>query len=225
MNRYRPMPITIDGTVISREAGNTPALIRNTYMLLGMTLVWSGVMSVLGSGLSWSPLGLIACILAAFGALFATQYLRNSAWGLATVFAFTGLMGLSLGPTLAHYLAMPSGPAVVAQAAGLTALVTFALSAYVFKTGRDFSRWGGFLFAGLITLLIASVAAIFFPVMQVGVAALSALLFSAFILFDTSRLARGEEDNYIMAAVGMYLSILNLFVALLQLLGIWGGDE
>ena len=225
MTEYRNAPLTIEGTVLSRESTNTTALVRNTYMLLGMTLVWSAALSVVGTQIAWSTLGMIACMVAGFGALFATMYLRNSVWGLAAVFGFTGLMGLSLGPTLTHYLAMPNGGSLVSQAVGLTALVTFGLSAYVVKSGRDFSRWGGFLFAGLITVLIASIAAIFIPAMQAAVASASALLFSGFILFDTSRLVRGEEDNYIMATVSMYLNILNLFLALLRLLGGFGSDD
>lgn len=228
MSEYRNAPLTIDGSVVSREVAtsvNTSSLVRNTYLLLGMTLVWSALWSVVGTNIAWSGVGVIACMAAAFAALFATMYLRNSAWGLATVFAFTGLMGLSLGPTLTAFLAMPNGSALVTQAVGLTAIITFGLSAYVFKTGKDFSRWGGFLFAGLITVVIASIAAIFIPAMQAAVAGASALLFSGFILYDTSRLVRGEEENYIMAAIGMYLNILNLFLALLRILGIFGGDE
>lgn len=216
---------TIEGTVLSRTYERTAPIIRNTYMLLGATLLWSATASVIGTGIAWSGLGAIACIIAAFAALFATMKMRNSGWGLVGIFAFTGLMGLSLGPTLNHYLAMANGPALITQAVGLTAIITFALSAYVVKSGRDFSRWGGFLFAGLITVIVAGIAAIFFPAMQVAVAGASALLFSGFILYDTSRLVRGEEDNYIMATIGMYLNILNLFLSLLRILGVMGDGD
>ena len=214
----------IDGSVIARSDDHVGPVIRNTYMLLGATLLWSAATSIIGASIAWSGLGAIACLIAAFAALFATMKMRNSGGGLIGIFAFTGLMGLSLGPTLTHYLSLANGPALITQAVGLTAVVTFALSAYAFKTGRDFSRWGGFLFAGLITVIIASIAAIFFPVMQVAVAGASALLFSGFILYDTSRLVRGEEDNYIMATLGMYLNIFNLFLSLLRILGALGDE-
>ncbi|NTV70133.1 MAG: BAX inhibitor (BI)-1/YccA family protein [Azonexaceae bacterium] len=214
----RNEPITIDGTVLSRGVEGTTSVIRNTYMLLGLTLVWSAICSTIGTSISWSGFGMIGCILAGFAALFATIKFRNSGWGLVSIFAFTGIEGLSLGPTLTHYLSMANGASIVTESIGMTAVIAFALSAYAIKSGRDFSRWGGFLFAGLITVLIASIASIFFPAMQVAVAGVSALLFSAFILYDTSRLVNGEEDNYIMAAVGMYLNILNLFLDLLRLI-------
>lgn len=112
----------------------------------------------------------------------------------------------------------------VLTAAVITTAVTLALTAYVHKTGKDFSRMGGFLFAGLIVVVLASVAALFVPAMQAAVSAAGALLFAGFILFDTSRLVRGEEDNYVMAAVSMYLNVLNLFLSILQLLGLSGDD-
>jgi modulator of FtsH protease len=109
-------------------------------------------------------------------------------------------------------------------AAVLTTAVTLALTGYVHKTGKDFTRMGGFLFAGLIVVILASIAAIFVPAMQAGVSAVAALLFSGFILYDTSRLIRGEEDNYVMAACSMYLNVLNLFLSILQLLGFSSND-
>ena len=129
-----------------------------------------------------------------------------------------------MAPTLTHYVSLPGGSSTVLTAAVLTTAVTLALTAYVHKTGKDFTRMGGFLFAGLIVVLLASIAAIFVPVMQAGVSAAAALLFSGFILFDTSRLIRGEEDNYVMAACSMYLNVLNLFLSILQLLGFAGDD-
>ena len=134
--------------------------------------------------------------------------------------AFTGLSGLGLGPTLTHYLSLPGGSSTVLTAAVITTAVTLALTAYVHKTGKNFTQLGGFLFAGLIVVLLSSIAAIFVPAMQAGVSAVAALLFSGFILFDTSRLIRGEEDNYVMAACSMYLNVLNLFLSILQLLGL-----
>ena len=115
---------------------------------------------------------------------------------------------------------LPGRFSTVLTAAVLTTAVTLALTAYVHKTGKNFTRMGGFLFAGLIVVLLASITAMFIPALHAGVSAVAALLFSGFILYDTSRLVRGEEDNYVMAAVSMYLNVLNLFRSLLQLLGI-----
>ena len=129
-----------------------------------------------------------------------------------------------IGPTLTHYINMPGGSSTVLTAAVITTAVTLALTAYVHKTGKDFSRMGGFLFAGLIVVILASIAAMFVPAMQAGVSAVAALLFSGFILYDTSRLVRGEETNYVMAAVSMYLNVLNLFLSVLQLLGFSSND-
>lgn len=225
MADYQNTPLIIEGTGASRQTINVTSVVRNTYMLLGATLVWSALMSVVGINLSWSTGGLILCLVGGFVSLLITIFLRNSVWGLVTVFAFTGLEGLSLGPVLSHYLSLAHGGSLVTTAVGLTAVITFALSAYVFKTGQNFSRWGGFLFAGLITVFIAGIAAMFFPVMQVAVAGVSALLFCGFILYDTSRLLHGEEDNYIMATVNMYLNILNLFLDLLRLLAAFASDD
>ena len=149
---------------------------------------------------------------------------RNTAAAVPTMLTFTALSGLGLGPTLSHYINLPGGSSTVLTAAVLTTAVTLALTAYVHKIGKDFSRMGGFLFAGLIVVILASIAAMFVPAMQAGVSAVAALLFSGFILYDTSRLVRGEENNYVMAAVSMYLNVLNLFLSLLQLLGFSSND-
>jgi modulator of FtsH protease len=156
--------------------------------------------------------------------LFYLHKNRNTAAAVPAMLTFTGLSGLGLGPTLSHYINLPGGSATVLSAALITTAVTLALTAYVYKTGKDFSRLGGFLFAGLIVVLLAAIAALFIPAMQAMVSAAGALLFSGFILYDTSRLVRGEEDNYVMAAVSMYLNVLNLFLSILQLLGLSSND-
>ena len=146
---------------------------------------------------------------------------QNSASGIWVVFGFTGLLGAALGPMLSYYLAMESGPALVAQALGGTALVFFGLSGYALTTKKDFSFMGGFLMVGLIVALVASIANIFFaiPAMSLAISAGIVLIMSGFILFDTSRIINGGETNYIRATVSLYLNIYNLFTSILHLLG------
>ena len=203
---------------------DTSRVIRNTYQLLALS---TGV-AALGAAASmlagFGPLAGIVFTLLGLVPLFYLHKNRNTTAAIPAMLTFTGLSGLGLGPTLTHYVSLPGGSSTVLTAAVLTTAVTLALTAYVYKTGKDFTRMGGFLFAGLIVVLLASIAAIFVPVMQAGVSAAAALLFSGFILFDTSRLIRGEEDNYVMAACSMYLNVLNLFLAILQLLGFAGDD-
>ncbi len=199
---------------------DTARVIRNTYQLLALS---TGV-AALGAGVSvlagFGPLAGVLLTLLGLVPLFYLSRNRNSAAAVPALLTFTGLSGLGLGPTLNHYLSLPGGSGTVLSAALMTTAVTLALTAYVHRTGRDFSRMRGFLFAGLVVVLLASLGALFVPAMQVGVSAMAALLFAGFILFDTSRLVRGEEDNYVMAACSMYLNVLNLFLSILQLLGL-----
>jgi modulator of FtsH protease len=203
---------------------DTTRVIRNTYQLLalstGVAAVGAGVSMLAGFG----PLVGIVFTLLGLVPLFLLHKKRDTAAAVPLMLTFTGLSGLGLGPTLSHYINMPGGSSTVMTAAVLTSAVTLALTAYVHKTGKDFSRMGGFLFAGLVVVILASIAAIFVPAMQAAVSAVAALLFSGFILYDTSRLVRGEEDNYVMAAVSMYLNVLNLFLSILQLLGLSRDD-
>lgn len=209
------------GTVAATDTGR---VIRNTYQLLALSTAVAGV----GAGISmWAGFGPLAGIVFTLLGLVPLFYLnkhRNSATAVPAMLVFTGLSGLGLGPTLSHYLHLPGGSGLVLNAAVITTVVTLALTAYVYKTGKDFSRMGGFLFAGLIAVILASIAAMFVPAMQAAVSGAAALLFSGFILYDTSRLVRGEEDNYVMAAVSMYLNVLNLFLSILQLLGLSNDD-
>lgn len=205
-------------------APDTSRVIRNTYQLLALSTALAGV----GAGISmlagFGPLAGIVFTLLGLVPLFYLHKNRNTAAAVPAMLTFTGLSGLGLGSTLSHYINLPGGSATVLSAALITTAVTLALTAYVYKTGKDFSRLGGFLFAGLIVVLLAAIAALFIPAMQAMVSAAGALLFSGFILYDTSRLVRGEEDNYVMAAVSMYLNVLNLFLSILQLLGLSSND-
>lgn len=203
---------------------DTSRVVRNTYQLLALSTAVAG----LGAGVSmlagFGPLAGLLFTLLGLIPLFYLHKNRNTAAAVPAMLTFTGLSGLGLGPTLSHYISLPGGSSTVLSAAIITTLLTLALTAYVHKTGKDFSRMGGFLFAGLIAVILAGIAAMFVPALQAAVAGVGALLFAGFILFDTSRLVRGEEDNYVMAAVSMYLNVLNLFLSILQLLGFSAED-
>ncbi len=176
-------------------------------------------------GIGWG-MAMVMNLIALGLVWFVLPKTANSAAGLGVVFAFTMLLGASLGPTLNHYLATANGGQLVMQALGTTALVFFGLSAFVLTTRKDFSFMGGFLMVGLIVVLVSMLALLvmsFFGIQFSGVyLALNAaivLLMSGFILFETSRIVNGGETNYILATTGLYLSIYNLFTALLHLLG------
>ena len=151
----------------------------------------------------------------------------NSASGLLTVFGITGLLGFGLGPMLNYYLAMANGPQVVATALGGTGVIFLGLSGYALTTRRDFSFLGGFLFVGFLVVLAAALANIFLaiPALSLTISAAVIMIMSGFILYDTSRLINGGETNYVMATISLYLSIYNIFVNLLALLGIMSGDD
>jgi len=159
--------------------------------------------------------------------LFVVNKTADSAAGIFWVFAFTGAMGASLGPMLNYYAGLANGPALIMQALGGTALIFFSLSAYALTTRKDFSFMGCFLMVGLIVVLVAALANIFLaiPALSLTISAAIVLIMSALILFDTSRIINGGETNYIRATVGLYLNVFNIFVNLLQLLGVFGGDD
>jgi len=205
----------------------TNKVLRNTYMLLAMTLVFSAVCAGITMAMGIGPMMSLGMTIGAFVTLFIVQKKADSASGLFWVFAFTGLLGGSLGFILNAYMGLANGPALIMQALGGTALIFFGLSAYVLTTKKDFSFMGGFLMVGLMVVVIAAIANIFFAVPAVSLALSAAIVFimSGLILFDTSRIIHGGETNYIRATVSMYLNIYNLFTALLHLLGAFGNDD
>ncbi len=200
-------------------------VVKNTYLLLGMTLAWSAFASYLardnGMPNIWIMIG------GTYGLLFLTQMLANSVWGLAAVFAFTGFMGAMLGPMLSAIMHTPLGASMVMQALGGTAVIFFALSGYALVSRKDFSFLQGFLFAGSIVLVIAMIAGIFLhmPALQLAINAGFMLFASAMILFETSAIIHGGETNYIRAAVALYVSIYNLFMSLLSILMSLNGNN
>lgn len=206
---------------------STNKVLKNTYLLLGMTLLFSAVTAGISMAMGLSHgMGLIL-LLVGFGLLFVVNRMADTSKGLLAIFAFTGVMGASIGPMLNYYLAMPGGPAHVLQALGGTAIVFFGLSAYALTTRKDFSYMGGFLIVGLLVAVVASIANIFMgiPALSLAVSSAIVLIMSGLILWDTSRIIHGGETNYIRATVALYLDIYNLFVHLLHLLTALGGDD
>jgi modulator of FtsH protease len=206
---------------------STNKLIRNTYMLLSMTLIFSAVTATASVLLRMPPMTYLLSI----GGAFLLMWLvlprtANSGAGLGVVFAITGLLGFALGPLLSMYLSLPNGPQIVATALGGTGVIFLGLSGYALTTRRDFSFLGGFLFVGLLVVLGAALLNIFFavPALSLALSAAIVMLMSGFILYDTSRMINGGIDNYLIATVQLYMSIFNLFISLLHLLGFSSND-
>ena len=202
-------------------------VVRNTYMLLAMTLAFSAVTAAAAMALKLPHPGVVLTLVGYFGLLFLTTKFRDRGLGLVFVFALTGFMGYTLGPILNAYLGLPNGPQLVMTAMGGTAAIFVGLSAYALTSRRDFSFMGGFLTVGVLVAFLAGLAAIFFdmPGVSLAVSAMFVLLMSGLILFETSNIVRGGETNYIMATVSLYVSIFNLFTSLLHLLGFAGSSE
>ncbi len=202
------------------------SVLRNTYALLAMTLAFSGLTAYLSQQLHLPHPGLMVTLIGFYGLIFATTRLRNSGWGLLTTFALTGFMGYTLGPVLNIYLGMHNGADLIVSAFGMTALVFFGLSAFVLTTRKDMSFLSGFITAGFFVLLAVVVASLIFDLsaFQLAISAGFVLLSSAVILYQTSEIIHGGETNYIMATISLYVSIYNLFVSLLSILGIANND-
>ena len=202
-------------------------VLKNTYMLLAATLAFSAVTAMLSMALQMPPMVYMgAVIVSMLLGIFVLPKTANSASGIGVIFGITGLLGFGLGAILNVYMALPNGPETVALAFGGTALIFLGLSGYALTAKRDFSFMGGFMFAGMMVVMLAIIANLFLamPALSLAISSAVILLMSGMILFDTSRIARGEEDNYIMATYSIYLSIFNIFISLLQILGIMGDD-
>ncbi|MFP4252596.1 MAG: Bax inhibitor-1/YccA family protein [Guyparkeria sp.] len=217
-------PTTVQAGVSQLE---THKVIRNTYMMLSLTLLFSALMatvSLLAGVPGWTSL------LTLGGALvlvwFVLPRTAHSAAGLGVVFAITGLLGFGLGPMLSHYLALPNGGQIVMTALGGTGAIFLGLSGYALVSRRDFSFMGGFLVVGLVVVLAAMLGNLFLeiPALSMAISAAVVLLMSGFILYDTGRMVNGGEDNYLLLTVSLYLNIFNLFVHLLSLLGMSQND-
>ena len=203
-------------------------VLRNTYILLSMALLFCAVTAGLSVYMNWPHPGLILTLVGYFGLLFLTTRFRNSVLGLVFVFALTGFMGITLGPIISYYLtAFPNGSEIVMTAFGGTGLIFLGLSAYALTTRKNFAFIGGMLFAGILAAFIMSLAAIFFnlPALSIAVSGMFILLMSGLILYQTSAIVHGGETNYIMATVTLFISIYNLFLSLIHILGIFGGRD
>jgi modulator of FtsH protease len=220
-------PITITASRSETATLATNKVIRNTYTLLSMTLLFSALTAGVSTALNLPHPGLLLTLGGYFGLLFATAKFRDSALGLAFVFALTGFMGYTLGPILNAYLAMPNGGQVVMTAMGATGAIFLGLSAYALTSRKDFSFMGGFLMVGILVAFLAGLGALFFemPGLSLAVSAMFVLLMAGLILYETSNIIHGGETNYIMATVTLYVSIFNLFTSLLHLLGFMNGEE
>jgi modulator of FtsH protease len=212
------------GAVIPDQAQR---VLRNTYALLSMTLLFSAAVAAAGVAFKLPAPGLVITLVGYFGLLFAVHKLQNSGWALPAVFGLTGFMGYTLGPVLAKTLVLPGGAQTIVLALAATGATFLALSAYVINSKRDFSFMGGFLFAGMVIAILAGLGAMFFqvPALGLAVSAMVALLSAGLILFETSRIVNGGETNYVLATVGLYVSIFNLFTSLLSLFGFGGSDD
>ena len=206
----------------------TNKLIRNTYILLSMTLLFSALMAGVSIAMNLPSMGLLITLGGYFGLLYLTSALRNSIWGLAAIFALTGFMGLTLGPFISAYVQVFSnGGQLVMLALGGTGVIFLGLSGYALTTRKDFSFMGGFLMVGiLVAFLLGICAAIFsIPAMALAVSAIFILLMSGLILYQTSEMIHGGETNYIMATITLYVAIYNLFTSLLHILAMFAGQE
>ena len=205
----------------------TNKVLRNTYTLLSMTLLFSAATAGIAMVMNLPPFNPILTLVGYFGLLFATTKFSNSGLGLLFVFMLTGFMGLTLGPILNFYLATANGSQLVMTALGGTGVIFLALSGYALTSRKDFSFMGGFLMVGILVAFLGGIAAMIFsmPLMSLAVSGMFVLLMSGMILYQTSDIIHGGETNYIMATVTLYISIYNLFLSLLHLLTAFGGDD
>jgi modulator of FtsH protease len=206
--------------------GAAHRVLRNTYMLLSLTLAFSALTAGLSAALRLPHPGFIITLVGYFGLLFLVNKFRDRGVGVALVFALTGFMGYTLGPIISHYLNMPNGTQTVMMALGGTAAIFLSLSAYALTTKRDLSFMGGFLMVGIVVAFLAGLVAFFFeiPALSLAVSAVFVLLMSGLIMYQTNQIVRGGETNYVMATVTLFVSIFNLFTSLLHLLGFANSD-
>jgi modulator of FtsH protease len=221
MTSFRTQAITLPRSTGAESVLATNRIIRNTYMLLAMTLLFAAATAAVSLALKLPHPGILITLVGYFGLLFGITRFRDRGLGVALVFALTGFMGYTLGPIISHYLSLPNGGQTVMIAMGGTAAIFLGLSGYALTTRKDFSFMGGFLMVGILLAFLTGLAAIFFeiPVLSLTVSAAFVLLMSGLILYETSNIIHGGETNYVMATVSLFVSIFNLFTSLLHLLG------
>jgi modulator of FtsH protease len=216
---YRPA-----GQEISTDAMK---VLRNTYALLAMTLVFSAIVAGVSMAMNAPHPGIIITLVGFYGLLFGIEKTKNSGMGLVLTFALTGFMGYTLGPILNMYTQIPNGTGLIATALGATGLIFLTMSGWVLTTKKDLSGMGKTLMAGMIVAIVMMVANLFFqlPMLSLAFSGILIMLMTAMIAYQTSAIIHGGETNYISAAVSLYVSIYNLFLSLLQILGIFGSDD
>lgn len=225
---YSKNPQTRTQTAAKPSILQTHTVLRNTYFLLSLTLLFSALMSWVAIATNAPYPGILLTLIGMFGLMFLTMKLKNSVWGLASIFAFTGFIGFTMGPFINAFLhTYQNGGQLVMTALGGTGLIFFALSGYVLVSRKNFNFMGGFLTVGLVIALVAIVANIFLkmPGLQLAISGALVIVFSGFILYDTSRIINNGETNYIMATIALYLDIVNLFQNLLILLSAFSGNR
>ncbi|MEK7792690.1 MAG: Bax inhibitor-1/YccA family protein [Pseudomonadota bacterium] len=212
----------------SSSALATNKVLRNTYMLLSLTLLFSGLTAAISMFMNMPPMTyLISVIGGMVIAMFVLPRFANAPAGIGIVFLITGMLGFGLGPILSMYASLPNGGNIIMLSLGGTGIIFMGLSAYALATGKDFSFLGGFLMVGFLLVLVAALANIFLaiPAMSLMISAVVIMIMSGFILYDTSRIIHGGETNYVLATIGLYMTIFNIFISLLQILGIMGNDD
>lgn len=217
-------------TVAQRSTSEiaTNKVLRNTYLLLSMTLLFSGFTAALSMLMNTPPMTyLISVIGGMVIAMFVLPRFANSPAGIGIVFLITGMLGFGLGPVLSMYASLPNGGNIITLSLGGTGVIFMGLSAYALATKKDFSFLGGFLMVGFLLVLLAALANIFLqiPAMSLMISAVVIMIMSGFILYDTSRIIHGGETNYVLATIGLYMTIFNIFISLLQILGIMSNDD
>ena len=221
-NRTKTMPSGIQSTALDPAVAK---VLKNTYFLLSLTLAFSAIMAGVSMAINapffglWTLVPYVLC-------LWMTEKNKNNASGIVWVFALTGWMGFTLGPILNMFLAI-QGAEPIMMALGSTALIFFASSAYVLTTRKNLSFMTGFLMTGLLLAFVSSIANYFLqiPALSLTVSAVFALLSTGLIMWQTSAIIHGGERNYISATVTLFVMLYNLFVSLLQIFGVMGGDD
>ena len=222
--------MAIDTTIVrGRESVlATNKVIRNTYTLLSMTILFSAVTASLSMFMQMPPMTYLVSIGLAFVLIwFVMPRVANSGAGIGVVFLITGLLGFGLGPILAMYLSLSNGPQIIATAFGGTGVIFLGLSGYALTTQKDFSFMGGFLVTGILVVLLAMIGNLFFQIPALSLALSAAIIFimAGFILYDTSRMIHDPNTNYVLATIGLYMTIFNIFIHLLSILGMFGRDD
>ncbi len=232
MNTRLDKPSAVAGVLTDARAQVAPELghkvLRDTYRLLSATLIFSAIIAGASAALQLPAPGMLLTLAGYFGLLFLTHRLQNSGWGLVSVFALTGFMGYTLGPIIGHYMTQANGPQLVATTMGVTGLTFMGLSWYARSANAvNTANWGSFLVIGVLAAFGLGLAAFFFqiPGLSLAVSGLFVLLMSGMIMFETQNIVRGGETNYILATVSLFVTIYNLFLSLLHIFGIFGGDD